>query len=95
MTKDDKDKINRQLTQIRNVTILMRSAFKPIGQHMIDAHCDENEAIDRKEKAYDFLKKYGITYLEDAEKIIRDITEKEYNDTNNIVNNILAIGNKL
>lgn len=95
MTKEDKDKINKQLTQIRNVTILMKSLFRSLQEHMRDFNCDENEAIDRKEKAYDFLKKYGITYLEDAEKIIREITDKEYNNTNNIVNNILAIGNKL
>ena len=95
MTKDNKDKINKQLTQIRNVTILMRSAFKPIQQHMIDFNCDENEAIDRKEKAYDFLKKYAVNYLTDAERIIREATDEEYNNANNVINNILAIGNKL
>jgi len=95
MTKEDKDKINKQLTQIRNVTILMRSLFRTVGEHMRDFHCDEDEAIDRIEKAYDFLKKYGIIYLEDAERNIREITDKEYNNANNVVNNILAIGNKL
>ena len=92
MTKDNKDKINKQLTQIKNVSILMKTLFTPVAQHMRNFHCDQTEAIDRIDKAYDFLKKYGVSYLEQAEKQIREITDEEYNNINNL---LTSIGKKL
>ena len=82
MTKEEKQSINSSLTQIRNVTILMRSLFRSVGQHMRDFHLSEDEAIARIDKAYDFLKKYGVDYLETAEKQMREIIDKEYNISN-------------
>ena len=56
MTKEQKDNIDKQLIYVRNVSILMKTLFTSVGEHMRNHNCDQTEAIDRIEKAYDFLK---------------------------------------
>ena len=98
MLKEDKDAINRQLQQIRNISILLKSLFKPVQQTMNEFNCTESEAIERIEKAHDFLKKYGVDYLESAETKIREIVDNEYTHPmtpEELANNILKIGDRL
>ena len=91
MTQENRTKIATELLQIKNVAVLMASMFKPVAQHMRDAKCTEDVAVERIDKAYNFLKKYGVSYLETAEKHIKDILDEDSKD----VSNILSIGNKL
>ena len=91
MTQENREKIRNELLQVKNVAVLMTSMFKPVAQHMRDAKCTEDVAVERIDKAYNFLKKYGVNYLETAEKHIKDILDEDSKD----VSNILSIGNKL
>lgn len=91
MTQENRDKINSELLQIRNVAVLLNSMFKPVAQHMRDANCTEDEALSRIDKAYNFLKKYGVNYLQTSEKHIKQILEDDSKD----FSNILSIANKL
>ena len=98
MTKEDKDTINRQLQQIRNISILLKSLFKPVQQTMNEFNCTESEAIERIEKAHNFLKKYGVDYLESAGTKIREIVDNEYTHPmtpEELAHNIMKIGERL
>ena len=76
MTKEDKDKIELQLRQIKNVSILINMMTKDVMQYVRENNCTQDEAVEKKEKAYDFISKYGTNYLETAIKNIREITNK-------------------
>lgn len=91
MTQENREKISRQLLQIKNISVLLSSMFKPVAQHMRETNCTEDVAIERIDKAYSFLKKYGVDYLRTAENQIKDVLEEDSKD----VSNILSIGNKL
>jgi len=98
MTKEDKDTINRQLQQIRNISILLKSLFKPVQQTMNEFNCTQTEAIERIEKAHNFLKKYGVDYLDSAQTKIREIVDNEYMKPltpQELAHNIMKIGERL
>jgi len=76
MIKEDKDKIEYQLRQVKNVSILIGMMTKDVMQYVRETNCTQDEAVEKREKAYNFLSKYGIDYLETAIKTIREITNK-------------------
>ena len=97
MNRDTRNKMYKQIQQVRNVSILMKILFKSVNQTMSEHHCDEAEAIERIEKAYDFLKKYGTDYLDNSVKTLLEImnNESEPETTEELAANIIAIGEKL
>ncbi len=97
MNRDTRNKMYRQIQQVRNVSILMKILFKSVNQTMSEHHCDEAEAIERIEKAYDFLKKYGTDYLDRSVNGLLEIMNKETTPetTEELAANIMAIGERL
>jgi hypothetical protein len=97
MTRDTRNKMYKQIQQVRNVSILMKMLFKPVTQTMSEYHCNESEAIERIEKAYDFLKKYGTDYLDTSVNTLLEIMDKESNPQTpeELAANIIKIGEKL
>lgn len=97
MNRDTRNKMYKQIQQVRNVSILMKILFKSVNQTMSEYHCDEAEAIERIEKAYDFLKKYGTDYLDRSVKELLEIMNQETTPetTEELAANIMAIGERL
>ena len=97
MNRDTRNKMYKQIQQVKNVSILMKIMLKPVGQTMSEYHCDETEAIERIEKTYDFLKKYGTDYLDNSVKTLLEImnNESKPETTEELAANIIAIGEKL
>lgn len=97
MNRDTRNKMYKQIQQVKNVSILMKIMLKPVGQTMSEHHCDETEAIERIEKAYDFLKKYGTDYLDNSVKTLLEIMDNESKPETpeELAANIIAIGEKL
>lgn len=88
MTETEYLSIKHQLTMIKNLSIILRTATEPIEKYKEDFNCPVERAVENVEKAYNFLKKYGVNYLETAYKTIKEITDKEYKDINNTVKEI-------
>lgn len=78
MTLNDISNMHAHITQLRNVAILCGILFKPIEQLKEENNWTEDKAIERKEKAYRFLKKYSQQYITTAVDNLRDIANKEY-----------------
>lgn len=78
MTQDDINKIKEQLVYLRNTNILLTTLFMPVDE-LIKQHptMTETEAIEKKDKTYDFLKKYANKYLTTASTVIKEIVDKE------------------
>lgn len=66
-------KANRTLTQLRNLSLVMKLLFTPPKKIMEERNCDVEEAVDKLNKAYDFIQKYGVMYLEDAVKELKPV----------------------
>ena len=97
MTRDTRNKMYKQIQQVKSVSILMKIMLKPVEQIISEYHCDENEAIERIEKAYDFIRKYGTDYLDTAVKNLLEIMDNETNPqtTEQLAQNIREIGQNL
>ena len=88
MTEQEYNNIKHQLTMIKNISIILRTATEPIEKYKNDFNCPIEKAIENVDKAYSFLKKYGVSYLDTAYKTIKEITDKEYKDINNTIKTI-------
>ena len=97
MNRDTRNKMYRQIQQVRNVSMLMKILFKSVNQTMSEHHCNEAEAIERIEKAYNFLKKYGTDYLDSSVKTLLEIMNQETRPetAEELAANIMAIGERL
>jgi len=76
MTKEQKHKINVQLIQIKNISTIMKAFFKPLDEQKRDFNLNDDEALERINNAYNFLKKYGSNYLDTAEQTIKEIVKE-------------------
>ena len=76
MTKEQEHKIKVQLIQIKNISTIMKAFFKPLDEQKRDFNLNDDEALERINNAYNFLKKYGSNYLDTAEQTIKEIVKE-------------------
>ena len=72
MTLEDSKLSTKSMARIRNVSYIMEILFTPLEK---DDKLRELQ-IERKEKAYDYLKKYGVMTLRESLEDIKNILLK-------------------
>jgi hypothetical protein len=72
MTIEDSKLSTKSLARIRNVSYIMEILFTPLEK---DDKLREQQ-IERKEKAYDYLKKYGVMTLRESLEDIKNVLLK-------------------
>ena len=70
-------KAKQSLTQLKNLSLVMKLMLSTPENVMNNSHCTINDAIEKLEKAYDFTTKYALMYLQDAIKTISPIIEEK------------------
>ena len=72
MTTEDSKLSTKSLARIRNVSYIMEILFTQLEK---DSKQREQQ-IERKEKAYDYLKKYGVMTLRESLEDIKNVLLK-------------------
>ena len=72
MTNEDSKLSTKSMARIRNVSYIMEILFTPLEK---DDKLREQQ-IERKEKAYDYLKKYGVMTLRESLEDIKNVLLK-------------------
>ncbi len=72
MTPEDSKLSTKSMARIRNVSYIMEILFTPLEK---DDKLRELQ-IERKEKAYDYLKKYGVMTLRESLEDIKNVLLK-------------------
>jgi hypothetical protein len=73
MTIDDQKLSTKSLAKIKNISYNMDILFTPIDINSIET---KNSQIERKEKAYDYLKKYGVMTLRESLEDLKNVFSK-------------------
>lgn len=77
MTQEDKNNIISVLKNYDNIATLMGDLFMPIKDIMQKYNCiNEEEAVNIKLKAEEYLSKYGVLTLTATTKAVRNIINK-------------------
>lgn len=72
MTLEDSKLSTKSMARIRNVSYIMEILFTPLEK---DDKLREQQ-IERKEKAYNYLKKYGVMTLRESLEDIKNVMTK-------------------
>ena len=72
MTLEDSKLSTKSMARIRNVSYIMEILFTPLEK---DDKLRELQ-IERKEKAYDYLKKYGVMTIRESLEDIKNVLLK-------------------
>ena len=67
---------HKSITQLKNLTLIIKLLFTPPKKIMQDNNCNINQALEKIDKAYDFLQNYGILYINQATDNIKPIIEQ-------------------
>ena len=73
MTIDDQKLSTKSLAKIKNISYIMDILFTPID---INSTITKDSQIERKEKAYDYLKKYGVMTIKDSIEDLKIVFSK-------------------
>jgi len=73
MTIDDQKLSTKSLAKIKNISYIMDILFTPIDINSIET---KDSQIERKEKAYDYLKKYGVMTLRESLEDLKNVFSK-------------------
>ena len=74
MTGQDSRTLHNSINRIKNISYIMDILFQKINEE--DGKETRNQKIEKIEKAYDYLKKYGVFTLKDSIQNIKEITDK-------------------
>jgi hypothetical protein len=74
MTGQDSRTLYNSINRIKNISYIMDILFQKINEE--DGKETKNQKIEKIEKAYDYLKKYGAFTLKDSIQNIKEITDK-------------------
>ena len=93
-TKTDVIKARETLTRLRNLSIIMNLLFQTPKAIMEDKTCTMDKALEQQEKAYNYVKKYGILHTKDTvektkpiiDQLLYDIIKQEKENNNNSSN---------
>jgi len=75
-TKVDVMKAREAMIRLRNLSILMKLLFQSPSEIMLDRKCTLDEALEQQEKAYNYVKKYGVLHSKDAVEKAKPIVDQ-------------------
>jgi len=83
--KVDVIKAKEAMTRLRNLSILMKLVFQSPSEIMLDRKCTLDEALEQQDKAYNYVRKYGVLHSKDAvekakpiiDQLLFDIVQEE------------------
>jgi hypothetical protein len=70
MTLKESQTLTKAMAQVKNISYIMDILFTPLSIN------HQDEQIEKKEKAYDYLKKYGVNTLKNSVEDIKTVTSK-------------------
>jgi len=74
--KIDVMKARETMIRLKNLSILMKLLFSKPEDIMTDKKCTLDEALEQQEKAYNYVKKYGILHTKDAVEKTKPIIDQ-------------------
>ena len=74
--KVDVMKAREAMIRLRNLSILMKLLFQSPSEIMMDRKCTLDEALEQQEKAYNYVKKYGVLHSKDAVEKTKPIVDQ-------------------
>jgi hypothetical protein len=74
--KVDVMKAREAMIRLRNLSILMKLLFQSPSEIMMDRKCTLDEALEQQEKAYNYVKKYGVLHSKDAVEKAKPIVDQ-------------------
>ena len=75
-TKVDVMKAREAITRLKNLSIIMKLVFQTPAEIMKDRKCTMDTALEQQEKAYNYVKKYGILHTKDAVEKTKPIVDQ-------------------
>lgn len=69
-------KAREAMIRLRNLSILMKLLFQSPSEIMMDRKCTLDEALEQQEKAYNYVKKYGVLHSKDAVEKTKPIVDQ-------------------
>lgn len=69
-------KAREAMIRLRNLSILMKLLFQSPSEIMMDRKCTLDEALEQQEKAYNYVKKYGVLHSKDAVEKAKPIVDQ-------------------
>ena len=80
--KVDVIKAKEAMTRLRNLSILMKLLFQSPSEIMLDRKCTLDEALEQQDKAYNYVRKYGVLHTKEAVEKVKPIIDQLLYDTN-------------
>ena len=79
--KVDVIKAREAMTRLRNLSILMKLVFQSPSEIMLDRKCTLDNALEQQDKAYNYVKKYGVLHTKEAVEKAKPIIDQLLYDT--------------
>jgi hypothetical protein len=74
---DELMKAKHSVTQLRNLSLVMKMMFSTPENIMKSTNCTLDTAVEKIEKAYNFTNKYALVYLKDAVESLTPLVEEK------------------
>jgi len=75
MKKEDKNRLLSVLKNYNNVSVLIGDLLNPITKMMESYSCSEQEAVNIKLRAEEYLRNYGCMTIDATTKAVKNIVE--------------------
>ena len=75
MKKEDKNKLLFVLKNYNNISVLIGDLLNPITKMMEKYSCSEQEAVNIKLRAEEYLRNYGCMTIDATTKAVKNIVE--------------------
>lgn len=76
MKKEDKNKLLFVLKNYNNISVLIGDLLNPITKMMEKYSCSEQEAVNIKLRAEEYLRNYGCMTIDATTKAVKNIIER-------------------
>ena len=75
MKKEEKNRLLSALKNYNNISVLIGDLLSPITKMMENYKCSEQEAVNIKLRAEEYLRNYGCMTLDATTKAVKNIVE--------------------
>jgi len=75
MTQEEKNRLLSVLKNYNNMSVLIGDLLNPISKVMESYQCSEDEAVNIKLRAEEYLRNYGCMTLDATTKAVKNIVE--------------------
>ena len=75
-TKVDVMKAREAITRLKNLSIIMKLVFQTPAEIMKERKCTMDAALEQQDKAYNYVKKYGVLHTKDAVEKTKPIVDQ-------------------